>query len=217
MDLSEEIHLGQGGYRPFEAIKGRLDDGTLKFDVTRTHTHVGTHVESPLHYFETGKNVGDYSLAKFLGRAVLLRLSINNFHQDVSRFEITPALIESILGSINLEGAIFLVHVPVDLREFVVKTTDKGQKHPELTNEAARYLVDRGISMFGFDDCGFEGDGREIHDIFLTKDVLLIEFLRNLEKLHSTVFFLCIAPLRITGIDSGWVRAWAIDEAKYES
>ncbi|MBM3289384.1 MAG: cyclase family protein, partial [Candidatus Hydrogenedentes bacterium] len=37
--------------RPFEVREGRLGDGTLKYDIVNTHTHVGTHIESPVHYY----------------------------------------------------------------------------------------------------------------------------------------------------------------------
>ena len=41
--------------RPYVVQRGRLADQAYKFDIVRTHTHVGTHVETPAHFFPDGK------------------------------------------------------------------------------------------------------------------------------------------------------------------
>lgn len=56
--------------------EGRLADGTLKFDIVNTHTHVGTHIESPYHFYFKGNTCTDYPLEHFMGTATLLTTDI---------------------------------------------------------------------------------------------------------------------------------------------
>jgi kynurenine formamidase len=44
VDLSYEVVPGANPDRPFEMSRGTLADQTYRFDITRTHSHVGTHV-----------------------------------------------------------------------------------------------------------------------------------------------------------------------------
>ena len=57
--------------RPFEVRPGKLGDGTNKFDIINTHTHVGTHVESPWHFYGKGKTCAEFPLEHFMGPAML--------------------------------------------------------------------------------------------------------------------------------------------------
>src|SRR5690606_27217336 len=59
--------------RPFEVKRSHLPDGTHKFDIVNTHTHVGSHIESPWHFYGEGKTCTDYPLDFFMGTAALLR------------------------------------------------------------------------------------------------------------------------------------------------
>ena len=52
--------------RPFKATRSRLPDTSFKHDI-ETHTHVGTHVEAPAHYFEGGKDLTAYNISRFAG------------------------------------------------------------------------------------------------------------------------------------------------------
>lgn len=211
VDLSEAVHVGQGGDRPFEAARGRLADGTLKYDVTCTHSHVGTHVETPLHYFERGKAVGAYPIDHFVGRALLVRLARDQFPETTPPYRVTPAWLEARLGPRFQAGDVVLFHAPEDLRGDVRDHTGGAHESATLTLAAARYLVDREIKMLGFDRLSFGAQGRAIHDALLARDVLLIEFLAHLDALQTDEFLFCAAPVRVVDLDSGWARAWALE------
>ena len=74
VDLSYEVVPGSSDDRPFDAALGTLEDGCFKYDVSRTHTHVGTHVESPAHFRQDWPDIGSLPLEAFMGRGVLLRV-----------------------------------------------------------------------------------------------------------------------------------------------
>jgi len=56
VDLSTRIAPPGTEDRPFRVERGRLADDSFKHDVS-THTHVGTHIESPAHFFEGGRRL----------------------------------------------------------------------------------------------------------------------------------------------------------------
>ena len=53
---------------------------------------------------------------------------------------------------------------------------------------------------------------RELHDILLSADVTLVEFLEHLEQLDRQEFYFMALPYLCRTIDSGWARAVAIVE-----
>ena len=60
VDLSYEVVQGELEDRPFDMKPKTLGDGTYAFDITRTHSHVGTHIEAPWHYYGSGKTITDF-------------------------------------------------------------------------------------------------------------------------------------------------------------
>ncbi|MGB9594732.1 MAG: cyclase family protein, partial [Candidatus Poribacteria bacterium] len=72
IDLSYEVIPPGSEDRPFVIERGYLADMAYKYDVTKTHSHVGTHVETPAHFFDGGKDVVDLPLTTFFGRGILL-------------------------------------------------------------------------------------------------------------------------------------------------
>ena len=69
--------------RPFVIQRGRLGDLAYKFDIVRSHTHVGTHVETPAHFFPGGKDATALALDSFFGRAVLLDVHDSERAQEI--------------------------------------------------------------------------------------------------------------------------------------
>ena len=99
IDLSLAVSPPGDEARPFRAEPGKLGDGALKHDVT-THTHVGTHIEAPVHAFEGGRMLEDYPLSSFYGRAVLFEFA------GIECEEIDGAKLEADIGAIMGEGDI---------------------------------------------------------------------------------------------------------------
>lgn len=83
VDLSVEIIPGirRGEQYMHGSVRRRFEvnrfiyaaDGTF-MNWVETETHVGTHVECPLHYLENGKDVASLPLETFMGEAVAVNL-----------------------------------------------------------------------------------------------------------------------------------------------
>jgi kynurenine formamidase len=206
VDLSYEVTPNQPGDRPLIMERGFLADRAFKYDITETHSHVGTHVESPAHFFEGGKDFTQFPLTNFFGRAVLAEVD-----DAKAVFEITPEHLESDVGAILREGDILLF-----------RNNDRdslaagGEALPYLTPAAAQWMADRRIKLLGVDNyvrlaCDIES-GRELHDILMREDICFVEWLDNLNQLRRKEFFFMALPWKVQVMDSSWARAVAIEE-----
>jgi arylformamidase len=89
--------------RPFVVERGRLADLAYKYDIVRTHSHVGTHVETPAHFFPEGKDVAKLPLEAFFGRAVLFDVT-----DAAGAQEIDGTYLERSVGDVLKPGDILL-------------------------------------------------------------------------------------------------------------
>ena len=206
VDLSYTVEPNDGGERPFVIERGLLPDRAFKHNVLNTHSHVGTHVEAPAHFFDGGKDVTDLPLSTFHGRAVLLELS--GFGESRA---VMPEHIEQDIGSILKPGDIV-----------IARNNDAGPSGvpplecPHMTPEAAAWLAAREIKMLGVDNNVVLSkdipDARELHDILMGRGIVLVEWLDNLAGLRRKEFYFMALPYKVRVIDSSWARAVAIEE-----
>ena len=205
IDLSYEVVPPGTQDRPFRTKRGYLADRAFKHAVT-THSHVGTHVEAPAHFFAGGKDVCDLPLSQFLGRAVLLDVP-----EAKVAMAIGPEYLERAIGDIMQFGDIVICrnHDPESLRS--ARPEDK----PCFVPAGARWLAARQVKMVGIDGHFRLGkdieDGRAFHDILQSQDVCLVELLDNLSALSQRQFFFMALPWKVRKLDSSWARAIAIE------
>jgi len=205
IDLSYEVVPPGSEDRPFVIQRGFLADMAYKYDVTKTHSHVGTHVEMPAHFFDGGKEVTDFQLSTFFGRTILLEIDVVGENPAI-----LPEFMDKAIGNIIKEEDIVICRNND-------KESLKGSKpKPYLTPEAARWFRDHKIKMLGIDNnVGLSKDipsGRELHDILMGVNVPIIEWLDNLDQLKKKEFFLMALPFKVKTMDSSWARVIAIEE-----
>jgi arylformamidase len=205
VDLSYEVVPPGSADRPFVIERGYLADMAYKYDVTKTHSHVGTHVETPAHFFDGGKDVVDLPLTTFLGRGILL--DIDNVGENPA---ITAEIAEKAIGDIIKDGDIV---IPRNCD----KESLKGNKpHPYLTPESAKWLKDHNIKLLGIDNnIGLSKDiptGRELHAILMGANIPIIEWLDNLDQLKKREFYVMALPFKVRTMDSSWTRVIAIED-----
>lgn len=203
IDLSYEVVPPGTEERPFVVERGLLADDAFKYDVSRTHTHVGTHVESPAHFFEDGKSITDLPLTAFFGRAILLPIKLAR-----SEVVITPEYLAAAIGDICQAGDAVVVRNDAP--------PPPGQPSPCFGPGTGEWLAERGIKMLVLGDgVGMGADVaaiRHFHDVLQRQDLCFVEFLSNLEALTRREFFFMALPFKVRGMDSGWARAIALEE-----
>jgi arylformamidase len=208
VDLSGEVVPPGTEERPFKIARSLLADRAFKHDVI-THTHVGTHLESPAHFFEGGRDLSAYPLDHFCGRAVVFEFS------GVHAEPVDAAAFEREIGARHRNGDIVLCcnrhpdwrRVPED-------------RLPSLTPDGARWLVRRGTKLLTIDahtgillarDIAMS---RENHEILMRPGVEMpiLEGAGGVANLTRRECFFMAWPFLVRGIDSAWTRAVAIEE-----
>lgn len=157
-------------------------------------THVGTHVDAPLHVIEDGLSVDRLPLGPFAGPAVVV---------DVADPTRPGAPIEP--GELDL---------PDDAERVILKTgRATGGAIPDVfrapSTETARRLAERGIRLVGTDAPSIDPPGSTAlgaHRAFLSRGIPVIESLALAEIEPGRYEFLAL-PLRLVGADASPVRA----------
>lgn len=205
VDISYEVVPPGSDDRPFVIERGFLADMAYKHDVTKTHSHVGTHVEAPAHFFDGGNDVTQLPLTTYFGRAVLLE--IDDAQKNLA---ILPPFMEKAVGDIIRPGDIVIC------RNNDAESLKGNRPKPYLTPEAAWWLREHKMKMMGVDNnVRLSKDipsGRELHDILMSVDIPIIEWLDNLDQLKKREFYLMALPFKVKVMDSSWVRVVAIEE-----
>lgn len=202
VDLSSVIEPPGTEERPLEVSEGRLADDTFKTDITRLHTHVGTHVEAPAHFYEGAKLITQFPLADFFGPAVLLSID-----EPVDR-EVTGQTLDEHVGGIFQPGHVLLC------RNALAQTRESEEPIPTLTPDAARWMVEHQMQLL-VTDCWF-GLGpdipatRELHDILMSEDICIVEG-TVLDDLQQRECFFMALPVAFA-LDSSFARAIALEE-----
>jgi arylformamidase len=204
IDLSLQVVPGQTvPGRPFDTREGRLGDGTRKTDVVNTHTHVGTHIESPYHFYVNDTKMRntctDYPLEKFMGPATLLKGLAGDGEERVGLDYVRDRL-EPRRGKFRIL--------------YVRNDTDRRPLRFDMA--VVPYFADLGLDLFIFDSTIEFGqgqqDGETFHDLLMSRDVLLVEFPDNGQALDRDDFYMFAVPLNVKNLDSSWCRLFAVVE-----
>lgn len=187
----------------FETIK-HVDDDGINVQYYSVPTHIGTHIDAPLHFIEDGKSIDEFPLSKFSSEGVVLDVST-----DEPR-EITMSDIEAADGSVQTGDIVFL-YTGWDEKY----GTDAYDPHPWLAEEVAEYFVDIAPKLVGLDtitpDIPVEQRPEgwlefPVHRTMLGEEVLIAEHLANLKPFVGERIDVVGFPIKIQGGDGAPAR-----------
>ena len=166
------------------------------FSMLHMGAHTGTHIDAPLHFVKNGKSIDEIPVDLFTGRARVLEMNCPEAIDvpDLSALEIQKG--ERLL--FKTRNSTYAWRSPHFIEDYV-----------HITIEAARYLVDRRVSMVGIDYLsigGFQDDGVEVHGILLKAGIWIIEGL-DLSAAAPGEYELVCLPLRILSCEGAPARA----------
>jgi kynurenine formamidase len=177
-----------------------------------TATHVGSHVDAPLHKLPGGKSIDMIPLMRFIGDAVPIDLYHKHENEEITLQDLLPYETR-ITPGINV----------------LLCTGWSEKKRPETKEEylyhspwlgegASRYLVEKGVNGVGIDHFSIGGANPahvEIpHDILLDGEVVIFEGLRLPRELFEREsWLLCALPLMMAGSSGSLIRAVAVELA----
>lgn len=180
--------------------------------------HGGTHLDSPIHFFEGRWTTDQIPLESLIGPAVVLDVS-DRVSPD---YQVTVSDLTGWEGSHGLlpDGAILLIRTgwgdryPDPLRYLGTATVGPAavaELHfPALHPDAARWLVaERNISAVGLDtpsiDFG-QSTSFESHRALFGANIPAFENVANLDRLPPTGSFVVALPMKISGGTGGPLR-----------
>ena len=175
--------------------------------------HTGTHVDAPRHIFDDGKTVDQYPVDAYSGRAIGLDL------RECDGKAITAEAIQQAekkaCRPVEAGDIVLLVTNHSKLWEATPNGYAYLKNRPWVDPEAAQYLIDKGIKAIGIDVGGPDplGDSSHIiHNMLLSRDILIIESLANLESVMNRECMFLAFPLKLQGSTGSPTRAVAMLE-----
>ena len=204
VDLSLTVYHGMRGVEIFPNTS--LDEDGFNTTNLHLYSHCGTHMDAPHHFLNEGRTMDHLDLNKCIGPAVVIDLSHKAPNSFMTVEDLSPHAAK--IG----QGARLLLRTDWDLH---VDQPDYRTSFPRISTDLATWLVDRGIWLLGLEmpsvaSLQIYEELREVHQILLRGEVVIIECLANLRELAEEVFFVA-APLKIQNGDGCPVRAVAIE------
>ena len=211
VDLSHTINSNMSTYTKDERFEA-YDIASIEKDgynekLLKLCTHTGTHIDAPSHMINKGKTIDEFNINDFIGIAVII---------DVSK-----------LKRIDIEDLI-LYKEKINNCDFVILKTgwykywgsnSYLQGFPSLTEDAAKWLCSFNIRGIGTDTISvdnFDSIDFEVHNTILSRGIIIIENITNLDEVREEEFTLVATPLKIETGDASPVRAIAITNGAAE-
>jgi kynurenine formamidase len=217
IDLSHTVENGLVTYKglPAPIICDYLSrDASRKFYAPGTEFQIGkiemvantgTYLDSPFHRYADGKDLSQLELHKLADlpgiKVAAIKLAAQNKQAiDISCFP----------RGVDLAGKAVLVETGWS-RHW--KTDQYFEGHPFLTEDAARFLADSGVTLVGIDSHNIDDVQdlrRPVHSILLGKEIPIVEHMMNLTALPETDFRFFAVPVKVKGFGTFPVRAFAM-------
>lgn len=193
------VYPGDAGVR---IIPSKRIASGARYNISALHlgSHAGTHVDPPYHFVENGIKVDQVPLETLVGRARVC--------QFPDKREISAD---------DLEQA----SIPQGTERLLIGTSNSGlwslpgfrQDFAYIAPGAARWIVERGIKLVGFDYLSvekFRSPQAETHLTLLGAGVIIVEGL-DLSRISPGEYTLVCLPLKIKDGDGAPARAILVE------
>lgn len=213
VELSHDLFPGEEEYRL--EVQNRFVDDMLPeyvrpsdawYIMSEVHlwSHVGTHMESPLHYLKDGQDCATVPLERVVGEGVLIDFTDKAVGQPITVEDLRER------GQDIQAGDMVFVRTGLSHNYRTARSHDR----PYFPPESIHWLVDRGISCLGVDCSGIEKRDEPTqpsHELLFRHGIPLIEHLAHLERLNATRFYVVAVPWRVHGLDASPVSVVAFE------
>jgi kynurenine formamidase len=120
--------------------------------LVRTNMHTGTHIDAPIHYWPTGKHLGEIPISDLYGTGLVIDL--RPITKPWAYYSLKDVLGCLPKGEQVREGDVVILYTGWDRYNWTKTTRDDVMyfdRHPGPMPEVCDYLIDRKIKMFGGD------------------------------------------------------------------
>lgn len=162
--------------------------------------NTGTYIDSPFHRYADGADIAALNLAAVTELdSVVVRVAGMSGR----------AIPREAFGADDVAGKAVLVHTGWDVHW---RTDRYFEGHPFLTADAAAFLKNAGAALVGIDSLNIDDTTdlqRPVHTILLGAGIPIVEHLCHLDRLPNGPFRFCAAPVKVKGMGTFPVRAYA--------
>jgi len=219
VDLTHEMYNGMpniGGLQiafwPVESYDGlsAITGGKLSMEsrMMLMAEHCGTHLDAPRHFDRSGLSLSQLPLDQLILPGHLLDFTHKKNGEAITIDDFRRA--EELSGKSIQSGTATVCWTGQDVRWGI---GDWVKNRPYVPTDTARWLVERGMTMFATDLIGMDDPAEwwwPTHDIWLKAGVCMTQQLCNLDKLKGCEFLFVAAPLKIRDGTGCPVRAFAL-------
>ncbi len=189
-------------YLSREESRNRYAEGTT-FHIGRIDmiANTGTYVDSPFHRYPDGADISGLPLASVANLPGMLFTVPEGGGRAIGA---------SLFRGADVAGKAVIICTGWS-RHFGSDRYFDG--HPFLTEEAARHLADAAAALVGIDSVNIDdtSDGRRpAHSILLRRNIPIVEHLTNLSALSDRQFRFFAVPVKVQGLGTFPVRAFAL-------
>ncbi len=187
MEISPEIavYMNRENMKPvFTNLNNHQKSDVYQTQIT-INLHTGTHIDAPLHMIKGGKD------SEIIDNQICSCrvLDLTDVKEKITDKDLKDHAIK------ENEFLLFKTQNSFGRRgssEFIY-----------LTEEGAKYLIDKNIRGVGIDALGIERaqSGHPTHKILLEKEITLVEGL-DLKNVNSAEYTLILLPLKINGVEA---------------
>lgn len=202
IDVSVTLHGGMAHWpdNPPVRIERMLDiehGDVANVSKISMGSHTGTHMDAPLHFIRDGKGLDEMPFGATMGRARVIEI-----HDPV------PVKPDELRPHDIREGERVLFKTRNSRRNWAADDAF-DEDFVFVSQEAARYLADRGVRTVGVDYLsvgGFHEDGEETHGALLGAGIWVIEGL-DLSEVGPGEYELICLPIKVERSDGAPARA----------
>src|SRR5919199_149289 len=203
VDVSHEVADGLVTYRGLPAPSRAIYAPGTEFHIGKIEmvANTGTYLDAPFHRYPDGQDVAQLDLA-----------SVANMEGVVVSVADARAIAADVFAAQEPRGKAVLVHTGWDAHW---NTERYFTGHPFLTRAAAEHLVNAGARLVGIDSLNIDDTHdltRPAHTLLLGAGVLIVEHMCNLAALPSEGFKFFAVPVKVSGMGTFPVRAFALIE-----
>lgn len=205
LTISKDLPMFPGSPTPNFIPWSSLKEDGYNLELVFLSSHSGTHIDAPFHFLQNGAKIHKIPLERLVIDAILIKIKKGKkiiTRQDIEDFEKNNFLIP------KKSTVIFHTDWSKNLNKNFYFT-----KNPGLSSSAAKYLVSKKINLIGIDSPSIDLGTDEkfsVHQILSKNNILIVENLINLEKIHTTQFRFVVLPLKLENATGSPVRALAI-------
>lgn len=210
IDLSQLIYPEMPVYSKAESpsfqIVSSLKNGGYRLTNYNIYSHTGTHIDFPIHMLNSNSNSDNIPVDYFLGNATIVDYSkskTKNNHISIEDLSPYQKKIEKVDFIIIKTGW-----------SYFWGEDSYYNDYPCLNSNAAEWLTSFDLKGIGIDAISIDradSNNYPIHKKLLSKNILIIENLTNLDAITNEFFILSVLPLKLKNADGSPVRAVAIE------